>query len=195
MLKKIFFEGKIPGFKILQKLILFSSLIPLSILFYPEFYKEFWEIGWFALIVIVFSRPLADVLPKLRILRKIVSIRKEFGIFCWSFILAHWLGFFLLNNYPLPYSFFEPDFWNFTNLFGWWMAWVVVLIPLLLTSNAFSMRFLWKYWKPLQRFTYLFFIFWAVHIWLIKWELGPFALIWLFFLIHFLAYKKIKLWC
>lgn len=194
MFKEIIFQGKVPGFEIFKKIILFSSFLFFLVIFFPELFNEFWSIGRKILLIIVFVRPLADILPKLKILKKIVWMRKELWIACGSFILAHGIWFFLANNYDLPSSFFQANFWNFSNFFGWWMAGFVVMIPLLLTSNTYSMRLLWKHWKTLQRLTYLFFIFWAIHVAMIEKEIWPYILIWIFIILQILAFKKIKLW-
>jgi len=193
-IEQIIFKWKIPWFKMIKKIILFSSLFALLIIPFPEYFKDFWEYWRWALITIVFSRPLADILPKLKILKKIVQSRKEIGIFCWSFILAHWVWFFLVNEYPLFSSILNPRFRDFSNFFWWWMAGGLIAIPLLLTSNNYSIKFFWKYWKAIQRLTYLFFIFWAIHIRMSNWEYWPIILVIIFLILHILSFKKIKLW-
>jgi len=56
------------------------------------------------------------------------------------------------------------DYYHFTDLFGWGMIGMYIGIILTITSNKMSQKFLDRNWKRLQRLTYLFFIFGAIHI-------------------------------
>jgi DMSO/TMAO reductase YedYZ heme-binding membrane subunit len=195
-LKKIIFDWVFPGFLVIKKILKFVPFIWILIIFYPKYYVEIWDFGWYCLLLIVFSRPLRDVLPKLGILKKIVALRKEIWIISWIFITAHWLWFFLNSKISLLVWLTSLDFYNLTNLFGWWMIWMYIWIILTLTSNKFSQKFLGKNWKRLQRLTYLFFIFGAIHIAFVDTEkilplstvVSSWAILWI------LAYKKIILW-
>jgi DMSO/TMAO reductase YedYZ heme-binding membrane subunit len=69
-----------------------------------------------------------------------------------------------------------------------------MMFPLLITSNTFSVKLLWKYWKVLHKLTYLFFIFSAIHIDLIEWEIWYSLLIVLLIILSVLNYKKVVFW-
>jgi len=49
---------------------------------------------------------------------------------------------------------------------------IAFAIPVLLTSNTFSMKLLRKRWKTVQRLSYFFFFFGGVHIFLVREESG-----------------------
>ncbi len=174
----------------------YLSLLWLLVFIKPDLYLPFWQFGFFLLILIVFSRPLSDVLPKLSILRQIVAIRKQIGILCWSFILAHWVWFFINMKMDIFSFIWNTWFWSLNNWLLWGILWIFICIVLSFTSNIWSMKFLWKYWKVIHRFTYLFFIFWALHIAFLKPDKQFFMifLVVLWSVLWILAYKKIVLW-
>ncbi len=150
-------------YNITKKIVLWASLLWFIVFLDTSSYLLWGKLSWYLLILIVFIRPLADIFPQIKFLRKIVGMRKEIGIMCATFGLAHGVWFFL-NSGEWITGIFNPSYWSLTNEFGWWMLALVISIPLLITSNIYSMKLLKKYWKPLQRFTYLFFIFTAIHI-------------------------------
>ncbi|EKD30039.1 MAG: hypothetical protein ACD_78C00176G0001 [uncultured bacterium (gcode 4)] len=163
-IQKLIFNGEIPYFNVLKNILRFVPFLWILILLYPKYYVEIWDLGWYCLLFIVFSRPLSDVLPKLGILKKFVALRKEIWIISWIFIVAHWLWFFLASKISVFTGLSSGDYYNLTNLFGWGMIGMYIGIILTITSNKFSKKLLGRNWKRLQRFTYLFFIFWAIHI-------------------------------
>ena len=78
------------------------SLLSLVIFLKPEIYPLFAKIARILLLVIVFSRPLADIFSKTKLwiyLRKIVCIRQWIWVMCWMFALAHGIWYFLSINF------------------------------------------------------------------------------------------------
>jgi NAD(P)H-flavin reductase/rubredoxin len=72
---------------------------------------------------------------------------------------------------------------------------LIISIPLLLTSNWFFTKFLWKNWKTLQRLSYPMFALVAIHIYMIWWEIWPIIAVIVWFIIINIAFfknKKIK---
>lgn len=178
----------------IKKLILFGSLLGFIVFFAPMSYKLFGSLCWSLLILIVFVRPLNDILPDIKWLKKIVWMRKELGIMCATFGIAHWVWYFLAHNVSFVWWFFSLEYWDLSTGFGWGMLALAISIPLLLTSNVYSMRLFKKNWKNIQRFTYLFFIFSAVHIAIIKPNdtTSSVILVVLWAILRILAYKNIK---
>lgn len=140
------------------------SFLSFGVFFFPKQYLLFGSIGWFALIVLMFLRPLADIFPKGNIFAKMMFLRKSLGVLSGMFILAHGIGFFLERNLSLPSSLFLSEYWSLDTLYGWGMFGILLLLPLLVTSNTFSIKLLGKWWKPLQRLSYLFFLVGAIHV-------------------------------
>lgn len=152
--------------KNLKKLLLILNIIWLYVLFDSKLYLDFWNISWFLLIIIVYSRPLSNIFNKVTVLKRIVSLRKELWILCATFCITHSIWYFLNTNNL--WGIFNSIYWMPDNAFWYWMYALVISIPLLITSNIYSIKLLGKNWKRLQRLTYLFFILIAIHIILIK---------------------------
>lgn len=133
-----------------------------------EIHIVFAKISWILLSIILFWRPLAQILNNKFLLKKL-SYRKHLGIICGFSAILHVL-IYLIGSGLMSVYFFEESFWSFKNLFGWGnLALLTLLIPFL-TSNNFSQKFLKKRWKTLQQFSYLAFIFTGIHVALAKGE-------------------------
>lgn len=179
---------------IFKKILLILNVIWLIVLFDVKTFTLLWDLSWYLLLIIVYSRPLSNIFNKLIFLKRIVSIRKELWILCATLWIAHVIWYFLnLNNLWLIFNSF---YWRPDNAFGYWIYAFIISIPLLLTSNIYSMKLLGKNWKRLQRLTYLFFIFIAIHIMLIKPEDSTWpkvaVIVWLIlWVIAFIKQKKL----
>ena len=164
MLKKIILDGQIPYLLPLKKVLFWLALIlPLYIFVEPREFSEFGEIGWNILIAVLLIRPLADIFPDLKILRTFSMLRKEFGIFAALLLIAHFVGFLMMREISIWDGLFKPENWE-TAACGWGLVGIIFVIPVLLTSNKFSMVLLKRKWKYVQHFTYLFFIFGGIHL-------------------------------
>jgi sulfoxide reductase heme-binding subunit YedZ len=100
------------------------------------------------------------------------------GLFVKILPLRHWLGvilsiavfihvFVFASNLNYNFGFLiDPKFWNFKKLIGWGLLAFVLMIPLFITSNRFSIVLLKKKWKLIQRLAYFFFVAAGIHIYL-----------------------------
>jgi len=156
--------------KLLNIIFYIVPFFSLIVIFNPEVYIYFWKTAFYLLIMIMFSRPLKDIFPKkLSRLRYIIWKRKELWIIIWVFAITHFIGY-LLNSWSSISLILNPDIWNFGSYLAWWFLALIISIPLLFTSNKFSMIKLWRNWKRLQYLAYLMFIFVIIHVILIKQE-------------------------
>lgn len=146
---------------ILKILFYIVAISPIIVIFYPEAYRFFWKQAYNLLIFIMFIRPVRDIFH-IRFLTKIVSIRKELWIIVWTFGIAHSLWYFIAYNKPLSLM-FNPNIWYLQSWLAWWILAFFISFPLMLTSNYFSLRKLWKNWKKLHFLAYLMFIFVILH--------------------------------
>jgi sulfoxide reductase heme-binding subunit YedZ len=192
LIKKIIFEWKIPYFWVFKKYLSYISFVSLIVLFFPETAEDFGSLWWWLLLVLLFSRPISHILPKLGILKKLVALRKELWIICGCFIIAHGSGYAIDDIGIIDEI--QKDLLNFKSFLFWGFWWWVITIPLLITSNNFSMKILWKYWKKLHKLAYLLFVFAAIHIDLVEGEVWNTILILLHWVIWMMAYKKVILW-
>lgn len=151
---------------ILKKILVFWNLLLFFIFIFPEYFWLFWKIWWYILFFILIIRPINDLLPN-KNLNFLVNLRKELWILCWTFIIAHLLWYFLYFEIN-PLDILNKKILSINWYLFWWLLWFLFMLPPLLTSNNFSILYLKKLWKPIQRLTYLFFLFWAVHIAIVR---------------------------
>lgn len=175
-------------YKIIKFILTFSPLIWLAVLIEPREYKEFWEYAWNILLFIMFIRPIKDIFPEYKILWKAVALRKELWILSASLAIAHVAWYFLANWLPVTFL-FDSILWNPRWYLWWGMFAFIISLILLWTSNIFSMKKLWKYWKPIQRLSYLMLLFVAIHIAMVEKEYIYYSLIILaYVIVYMLAY-------
>ncbi len=174
------------------KYISYISLVWLIIIFKPDEYVFFGETAIKILIIVMFSRPLRDIFPKIKILNKIVFYRKELWIIVWVFWLTHVIWYFLDTKLWLDII-LNPNIWWLNNYMAWWFVAFFVSIPITLTSNIFSVKIMgWKNWKRLQRLSYIMFFSLLAHIWLVNDEkIWQVVVIWiLYILLYVFAYYR-----
>jgi ferredoxin-NADP reductase/ferredoxin/DMSO/TMAO reductase YedYZ heme-binding membrane subunit len=174
--KLIFLQWVIPYINKIEKILLaiWLLIIP-SLYFYWVFtnnlYKSnfiLWEsitsllfiISWLSVVFVMYIRPLAQLFPKLGILKTLTTQRKSLWII--SSIVVFVIFF---NKYIF-------DYWNFLNYFhsnNWnWLYPILsriselTAIVLLFTSNNYSQKKLGIWWKRIQRSSYLYFISWGL---------------------------------
>lgn len=194
MINSLIFDGKIPYFIWIKRLISLATFGALYIFFAPHEFKELGEIGWNLLIFVVFIRPISDLLPRLGILKSLSMLRKELGIMSGVFLITHGLGYLLDEQLPLTSYFTDGSLWSLSNLYGWGSLGALALLLVLLTSNSFAIKKLRTWWKPIQRLTYLAFLAGAIHIAMIEQEAGSIAIVAGFIILWALAAKKIVIW-
>lgn len=174
------------------------SLSSIIVYFNPvDSYKEFGNLSWIFLIIVMIIRPLRDIFSKCKIFSFLAKFRREMWILVWVFWIAHTIGFALLMEYEnwILWLFSDEYVWKFDWMMFWWMLAFLVSIPLLITSNWFFTRILGKNWKKLQYLAYLMFPFVAIHIALIEKEIWPFipVIAWIVLLIiAFIKNRKSK---
>lgn len=170
-LRELILEGKIPHFRTIKLIALVLSFLPIPVFFLAKAGpRDFGELGWDFLIAIMLIRPLADVLPGIRILRSLVPFRKEFGIAAAWFMILHSYGAFAKNGKNLFLEIFDAKYWHLSHPLMWGILGFLIVSILLITSNNFSLRILRNNWKRVQRLSYPLFLFVAIHIALISGE-------------------------
>lgn len=162
----------------LKKILFWVAIVfPFGIFLAPEMYRDLGEYGWYMLSGVLLIRPLANIFPDLGILRALMLMRREFGIFSATLIMAHFAGFLMMNGTPFFNVFSNKVYWDLNHYLGWGTFGLVAALPVLLTSNKFSMIHLKKWWKVIQRLSYIFFIFGGIHIFLMGEESGLILLV------------------
>ncbi len=186
----IIINWKVPYFNFTKKYLVYISIISLIIFISPKMYKDFWEWGMNLLLTILFISPLYKIFPKFKILTKILILRRAIWIIIWFFILAHIIWYILINNINF-FTLIEKEILNYKNQLFWWLWWTIFMILPFITSNNLSQKILKNKWKIIQQLTYLFFIFWSIHIFLIKGHIWKILIIFVWLTLKFIAYKKV----
>lgn len=203
--KNILLKWNIPGFSLIDKYLPIIALLGIPFLYYywletSTLHKSWflWHhsissllflISWYAVVFVMMIRPLADLIPQLGILRKLSSLRKAVAILWSTVIVTIFLDKYLVNINNLP-QYFTASHWNSLypvlsrlSELTWLILWA--------TSNTFSQQKLWKYWKPIQRLSYIYFIAW----WIVAaqwWSVSYYYTIWLWWILFIAAWIKNK---
>ena len=93
--------------------------------------------------------------------RKLLTVRKAAGLYAFAFGVLHLIFYAGEHDFGLNATWTavldEPRLWMGLLAF-------VIMVPLALTSNRFSMRGLGKNWKRLHRLTYIIGVLAIIHI-------------------------------
>lgn len=183
--KEILLNGTLPGVHILSRGVIIWSLFILPVLLYfqPWLQWLFWLISWYAVSFVMMIRPLADLFPKIWLLRKLVTLRKAFWILSASIVVTSFI-FTYLWEVSLS-RLFTLDAWALENRSFFARLSEITAFILLLTSNHFSQRKLWVWWKKIQNTAYIYFFSgWLVavqygHEWLYYGSMWLVIILWL----------------
>lgn len=169
----------------------FLALGAFAIFFIPGEYEEFGELGWKLLLIIMFSKPIYDIFPRITLLWKLLPLRRQLWIICASCIIAHGVGAYLVGWRVTGATLSNPQDFLLWGILGW-----AVAVPLLLTSNNFAVKLLKKRWKLVQKLAYFFFVFGALHLYFIdpKEYFGVLILLIFWIVLKIMAAKKIVIW-
>lgn len=163
--ENIFVEGNVAWIKTLNW---FFILLWIATPFFLKdgplwFYNHAWDIAWWSVVFVIIIRPLADLFPKLLLLRKLLIWRNGLWILSSAIILSYF-GFNIYTNYsyygisPIETlsHYFTLKMWSGKNIFPR-LSEITALI-LFITSNNFSQKLLGKNWKRIQKLAYVYFI-------------------------------------
>ncbi len=145
-----------------------------SMIFGRSFAAILWDIAWVSILLVMMIRPLSELFPQFPVLKKLIFLRKAFGILSATIVITNLVvngltrvdflsNYFSFANWSI--DLIKIDFiWHYF-YFPWFtpspffarMSEVTAII-LLATSNMWSMKKLWKNWKRIQKLTYLYFI-------------------------------------
>ena len=120
------------------------------------------------MIIAMLISPLRLLFPSARWLVWLMRRRRHLGVAAFGYAALHTL-FYLVDKGALA-----PILGEFWEL-GIWTGWLafIIFVPLALTSNDASQRWLLSRWKPLQRFVYGAAVLTLVHWIFIENHIGP----------------------
>jgi len=157
--------------KYISKILYFLCFASFLFLIWEPDIDDTWEYALELLWILLWLPILAKVF-NLVLAKKIMMFRKEIWILMWVMALVHSLQYFMqdYNFWFWEKLFWVNPFWEITYL-AWWFVALVITIILTITSNNYSIKNMWKYWKILHRTVYILLIFTLLHVALLEvWE-------------------------
>jgi DMSO/TMAO reductase YedYZ heme-binding membrane subunit len=177
-----------------QSLLSFSFLLIITLSVVAAYFPDLitgaptaflFEVSLFAAFLVLGIRPLADLFPNVAWLRPLVILRKGFGVFSSSIIVAFIFGNIMADAAGYFSSFFSLRHWSFEDYHILAPLADVSALILLVTSNKFSKRVLGPNWKRIQKLAYVYFYAGAFYEYLVL--KVDFAL-WLALIVLFLSF-------
>jgi len=189
------------NFLLIKRGMLAAAYLSLFWIFFPEMRKSFGSLAEAMLLFILFLSPTAKIF-RMRLLAQLMGLRREFGILMGCFALVHGVTYFLD---PATFSldiapYLNTNFFSMPPLFYFGILSLILTLPLLATSNSFSLRFLGnKKWKILHRIVYILLLTVLLHVFFLRSRRGgydvveliqPLSIIFSYALLKALAWKN-----
>jgi len=151
--------------RIIQNIVIGISLVVLSLLpLVTAFGDEslisvgtWYLVSFIAVFLVMMIRPIADIFPRVTILRKLVFLRKSFGILSASIVAGFVIGKIIAPESQYIVSMFTSAYWSLENYIIFAHIGDITAFVLLITSNNLSMMLLKRNWKRVQKLSYVYF--------------------------------------
>lgn len=127
----------------------------------PGLRRNFGEAAGTLLIILLFLSPLSKIF-RMKLLLLLMGFRRELGILMGYFAFVHGIGY-ILHGYDIEriFSVTDGSFIRLAPLFGF--VAMILLLPLLLTSNRVSVQVFGIWWKRIHFLVYPAFVFVVLH--------------------------------
>ena len=158
------------NFLLIKRILLSIAFLSLFWVLFPAMRRDFGKYAEMMLLGILFLSPLSKIF-RIRLLSQLMGLRREFGILMGCFALVHGVSYFIdPTSFALDIApYLNADFFSMHPLFYFGILSLLLVLPLLLTSNNFSLRALGgKRWKMLHRIVYILLLTVLLHIFFIK---------------------------
>lgn len=145
-----------------KKLIFYGSLLASILLAFSHQTRTLGKASLILLTLVIFSKPLVKLFPDIGFFKSLLALRRPLGQASAFAVIAHVLAQ-IFPGYSLgtllSFAAAAPP-----NNFVFWGFWgLVLIIPLLITSNDFSTRLLKRNWFLLQKLIHPLYIFSLAH--------------------------------
>ncbi len=120
-------------------------------------YNILYQISFISVFLVMIIRPLADVFVKWKILRKLVLLRKGFGVLSASIVVGFMVGDIITPYSTYILSMFTAKYWSLENYIVFAHIGNLTGLILLITSNKLSMIMMGRNWKRVQKLAYVYF--------------------------------------
>lgn len=151
--------------KIIQNILLGISLAILTVLpLWSAFGDDnikiqgtLYLISFISVTLVMLVRPLANIFIKQKQLRKLVFLRKGFGVLSASIIVGFVIGDIITPESHYISSMFTQEYWSIKNYMLFAHIGDITGFILLITSNNLSVMLFKKNWKRIQKLAYVYF--------------------------------------
>lgn len=113
--------------------------------------------SFFSVFLVMIVRPLADIFNEQTRIRRLVILRKGFGIFSASIIVGFMIAAIIAPHSVYLRSLLTADYYALYNYALFAHLGDISGLILLVTSNTLSQRLLKRNWKRIQRLSYVYF--------------------------------------
>lgn len=143
-------NSNLPKLKIF---IFYASLFVSAVLSFGHQTKLLGQASLVLLTVVIFIKPAVKLFPTIGFFKILLALRRQLGQATAFFALAHVSG--QIGNYLFSIDLSDFRFWGFLA--------IILMLPLLITSNDFSTRLLKRNWFHLQKLIHPLYIFAMIH--------------------------------
>lgn len=157
--------------KALRWILAIVIIVSFASLLVPSFHRQLGKLAWLLLLIILFLSPVSKIAQS-KALASLMTFRREMGIFMGMLAIEHVLLYFIKFQVSFN-SIFNPAFWiedGAISYRAFGLTALILILPLLTTSNNFSMRMLKTGWKKLHRIVYVALIAVTIHVLILKQE-------------------------
>ncbi|XLQ20422.1 MAG: hypothetical protein ACKUBY_01415 [Candidatus Moraniibacteriota bacterium] len=136
------------------------SILPLLVAFGDDYIKlesTLYKVSFISVFLVMLIRPLADIFRSQKWLRKLVYLRKGFGILSASIIVGFVIGHIISPESQYIASMFTKEYWSLDSYMLFAHIGDITALILLITSNNLSMMLLKQNWKRIQKLAYVYF--------------------------------------
>lgn len=146
-------------------------VLPSTLTFWPHLIAPhtqlLYALAHYSLLFVMSVRPLADIFTGVKWIRPLVILRKGFGVFSASIIMSFIFSKIIVDPSGFVASFFSFRYWSLEGYALFAHAADVSAFLLLITSNKLSKQVLNKWWKRVQRLSYVYFFGSSLYLFLV----------------------------
>lgn len=155
----------------LKTLIFYGSIFAAALLAFFHQTRTLGKASLILLTIVIFTKPLVKLFPTIGLFKSLLVLRRQLGQASAFAVIAHVFaqvvpgyGLTELLNYAATSQPNNFIFWGFWGL--------ILILPLLITSNDFSTKLLKRNWFLLQKLIHPLYLFALLHYGLQKGPLG-----------------------
>ncbi len=133
------------------------ALITPFLWYWRESHEILWHVSWYTVFVLMLIRPVSELFPQHKWIKRLMPYRKELGILSAAVVVTSAFYRYIPMGTDFFGYYFSFSFWDFRTPAAFGHLAELVGLILLITSNKFSMRRMKKWWKRVQKTSYIYY--------------------------------------